>query len=69
MSRRLKMIGLFRRISSLLQGSFAKETYNFKEPTSGSHPITEYQLTSMRIRIYKYNGKGISTNGCTYTNI
>ena len=27
------------RISSLLQGSFAKETYNFKEPTNRSHPI------------------------------
>jgi len=26
------------RISSLLQGSFAKETYDFKEPTSRSHP-------------------------------
>ena len=35
------MIGLFGRIQSLLQGSFAKETYTFKEPTSGSHPIVE----------------------------
>ena len=33
------MIGLFCRISSLLQASFAKETYNFKEPTNRSHPI------------------------------
>ena len=38
-SRPLKIIGLFRRISSLLWGSFAKETYNFKEPTNRSHPI------------------------------
>ena len=38
-SRLLKIIGLFFRISSLLQGSFAKETYNFKEPTNRSHPI------------------------------
>ena len=38
-SRLLKMIRLFCRISSLLYGSFAKETYNFKEPTSHSHPI------------------------------
>ena len=38
-SRLLKNIGLFCRISSLLQGSFAKETYNFKEPTHRSHPI------------------------------
>jgi len=29
-------------ISSLLQGSFAKETYNFKEPTNQSHPISSY---------------------------
>jgi len=31
--------GLFCRILSLLKGSFAKETYNFKEPTKCSHPI------------------------------
>ena len=38
-SRPLKIIGLFCRISSLVLGSFAKETYNFKEPTNRSHPI------------------------------
>ena len=38
-SRRFKIIGLFCRISSLLQGSFVKETYNFKEPTNRSHPL------------------------------
>jgi len=38
-SRLLKIIGLVCRISSLLYGSFAKETYNFKEPTTCSHPI------------------------------
>ena len=38
-SRLLKMIGLFCRISSLLQGFFAKETCNFKAPTNRSHPI------------------------------
>ena len=35
MCRRLKIIGLFCRIQSLLQVTFAKETYNFKEPTNG----------------------------------
>jgi len=40
------IIGLFCRISSLLQGSFAKETYHFKEPTNRSHPIR--QETSKR---------------------
>jgi len=39
-SRVLKIIGLFCRISSLLQGSFATETCNFKEPTNRSHPIS-----------------------------
>jgi len=38
-SRIDKIIGLFCRISSLLWGSFAKETYNLKEPTHRSHPI------------------------------
>jgi len=38
-SRLLKITGLFCRISSLVFVSFAKETYNFKEPTSRSHPI------------------------------
>ena len=42
MSRRLKIIGLFCRISSLLQGSFAKETCTFKAPTNRSHPIQIY---------------------------
>ena len=32
---------LFCRISSILYGSFAKETYNFKEPINRSHPIPE----------------------------
>ena len=40
-SRLLKTIGLFCRISSLLQGSFANKTYNSKEPTHRSHPMVE----------------------------
>jgi len=35
-SRLLQIIGLFCRIWTLLSGSFAKETYNFKEPTNRS---------------------------------
>ena len=38
-SRIDKIIGLFCRIASVFQGSFAKETYNFMDPTSQSHPI------------------------------
>ena len=40
MSRRLKMIGLFGRISSLLLGSFAKETYNFRSLLVVATPYT-----------------------------
>ena len=39
-SRPLKIVGLFCRMSSLLSGSFAKETYDCKEPTNRSHPIS-----------------------------
>jgi len=42
-SRLLKIIGLFHKTSSLLQGSFAKETSNVKEPTTCSHPIPPTQ--------------------------
>ena len=38
-SRIDKIISLFCRIASLLQGSFAKETCNFIDPTNQSHPI------------------------------
>ena len=37
----VKIIGLFCRISSLVWGSFAKETYDFKEPTNRSHLIAQ----------------------------
>jgi len=39
MNRLLQIIGLFCRVSFLLQGSFAEETYDFKEPTNRSHPV------------------------------
>jgi len=38
-SRIDKMIGFFCRISSLLYGSFAKETYNLIDTTNQTHPI------------------------------
>jgi len=51
-SRLLKIMGLFCRISSLLYGSFAKETYDFKEPTNRSRPIQciDKGKTSVRCR-------------------
>ena len=45
-----KIIGLFCRILSRLQGSFAKETYNLIEPTNRCHPIV---CTDMYV-IYQY---------------
>jgi len=50
------MIGLVCRTSSLLEGSFAKETYNFKELTNRSHPIlidAYLFLTCLSVRIKK----------------
>ena len=43
-SRLLQIRCLFCRVQSLLQGSVAKETYDFKEPTNRSHPIPPHQL-------------------------
>jgi len=48
-SRLLKIIGLFAEYRSLLKGSFAKESYNFKEPTNRSHPIVD-ATTYERVR-------------------
>jgi len=46
-SKLLKIIGLFCRISSLLWGSFAKETYNCKEPTNRRYPIWRIHMCGM----------------------
>jgi len=50
MNRLLQIISLFCRISSVWQGSFAKETYNFKEPTNRSHPIVPFFVWSLVVR-------------------
>ena len=57
-SRRLKVIGLFCRILSITQGSFAKETYNFEEPTNRDHPI---RAKHTRVRMHT------RSHTCTYT--
>ena len=44
-SRIDKITSLFCRIQSLLQGSFAIETYNVIDPTNRSHPITKCVLS------------------------
>jgi len=52
-SRLHKIAGLFCRISSLLYGSLAKETCNFKEPTNRSHPIVEsYDDKTVFVSVY-----------------
>ena len=54
-SRLLSMIGIFCRISSLYLGSFAKETYNFKEPTNHSHPTPSYMHCTLISEKYDVN--------------
>ena len=62
MSRLLKIISLFCRIQSLLQDSFAKETYNFEELTNRSHPIANVRLVHICIHGYARHA-----NICVYT--
>jgi len=45
-SRLLKIMGLFCKRALKKRQYSAKETYNFKEPTNRSHPITESRLYS-----------------------
>jgi len=49
MSGDLCITGDLCRISSVSQGSFAKETYDFKEPTNRSHPIWSSKDQSVTI--------------------
>jgi len=67
-SRLLKIIGLFCRIWSLLQGSFAKETYNFKEPTNCSYPIHIYMVYMAKyLATYKHTHTLAHTHAHTHT--
>jgi len=52
-SRINKITGLFCRIASFSWGSFAKETYNFIDPTNCSHPITK-QFIRVKWLIHTY---------------
>jgi len=73
-SRLLKIIGLFCRISSLLKGSFAKETYNFKEPTNMGYWmfVTRWLQVVGSLKIYascaEYRGNGEASIrfGCVF---
>ena len=56
-SRLLEIIGLFCRISSLVQGSFAKEACNFKRIHTRNHPIavtTHAFVCVNRAQVYIY---------------
>ena len=72
-SRFLKIIGLFCRTSSLLQG-FATETNNFKEPINRSHPICKTSVYTYihpnlcKITVYTYIQFNLSKI-TVYTNI
>jgi len=60
LDNRALIIGLFCRISSLLKGSFAKETYHFEEPTNRNHPIENEKESdgeeSRSILLYQKSG-------------
>ena len=54
-SRLLKIVGLFCRRALSKRLYFAKETYNFKEPTNRSHPIVrKRQRARKAVYIYVY---------------
>jgi len=61
-----KIIGLFCRILSLLYGSFAKETYNFIDPTNQSHPIIWRYISdaSESKAQFRHSNAGIPTWHC-----
>ena len=73
------MIGLFCRIQSLLQGSFAKETCNFKEPINRSHPmrmleyaivhIFERKCVHVLVRVCSYAGAHMCTCLCVCVHV
>ena len=71
-SRLLKIIGLFCRIWSLFKGSFAKETYHFKEPINPSHPIAErrdrgIEMNTAGCALYCYNASCSAIHTATQT--
>ena len=54
-SRLFQIIGLFCKRALYKRRYFAKETYNFKEPSNRSHPIPrEYEQAETPIHIYVY---------------
>ena len=53
-SRLLKIMSLLCRIMSLSQGSFAKKSYNFKEPTNRGHPIAALLIQICRVSWLSY---------------
>jgi len=53
-SRLLTIIGLFCKRTLLKRLSYAKETYDFEEPTNRSHPIASAVYTHMSLHVYMY---------------
>ena len=65
-SRLVKITGLFGEYRSLLQGSFAKETYTFKEPTHRSHPVSRPFGGSAAVWKFFEQGKLLTYKMCVY---
>ena len=65
----IKLIGIFCRIASLLQVSFAKETYNFIDPTKCRHPIYERGQIYARFLSQVFRGGVRIYSGYDYSNI
>ena len=61
-----KIISVFCRISSLLQGSFANETYNLIDPSNQSHPIEIQRRSTMCIHIFIYSYVQIHTHSLSH---
>jgi len=59
MSRLLKIVVLFCRISSLLWGAFAKETCHFKETTNRSHPIFAFRRIECALHSLQFTAMGL----------
>ena len=51
------IIGFFVRIVSLLQGSFAKQTYNFIDPSNQSHPVLTPDICVQKTQMNESDGK------------
>jgi len=62
-----QIVGLFHRIASHLQASFAKEKYNFIDPTNCSHPIVILYSQFSGMLTHTYTNTHTHTQAHTHT--